>query len=109
MTHSNHRQGNYANLANDFVVLCYPSRKFDDFSQRLQKYNDMGRRHGPVNVPGAEWVLSRRHLVFDSKDKVCGILNDLAKTDLELSVIVSGLRDQVAECCMDAGLKPHPV
>ena len=29
MTRSMHRQGIYANLCNDFVVLGWPGRKFD--------------------------------------------------------------------------------
>ena len=109
MTHSNHRQGTYSNLCDDFVVLAFPGRKFDDLEARLKQYRDIGFRHQPINVPGVKSSLARRHLVYDSREKVRGVLSDLATADLGLSIIVSGLRDQVTECCHAAGLSPHTV
>lgn len=101
-----YRQGTYANLADDFVVLCFPGREFDDLPARLRQFKDIGLRHQPV---GPFSVKSWHHLIYDSKEKVGKVLKDLALADLALSVTVSGLRDQVVECCHAAGLTPHTV
>ncbi|MFC2016189.1 4Fe-4S binding protein [Chloroflexota bacterium] len=109
MPHSLQRQGIYTNLGDDFVVLTSPGREFADLQLRMNKFREIGFRYQPVNVLGVRSLRSQRHLVYDSREKVCKVLKDLATADLELSVLVSGLRDQVAECCHDAGLSPHTV
>lgn len=109
MSHSLYRQGTYDNLSDDFVVLASPGKEFKDFLARIDQFRKIGFRNGAVNVPGVQSMSSPRHLVYDSKEKVCGGLGDLAKAGLELSVLVSGLRDQVAGCCQTSGLTPHTV
>jgi hypothetical protein len=47
--------------------------------------------------------------VFDDRDKMEGALKELAEAELGLSVVVSGLFDEVAECCRRAGTKAHTV
>lgn len=47
--------------------------------------------------------------VFDNPESVIGFLTALKKEDLGLSVVVSGLMDQVKECCDHAGLKVHTI
>lgn len=109
MTHSLHRQGTYEDLCDDFVVLTFPGREFEDLPARVSKFREIGFRHQPINVPGVESLISARHLVYDSKEKFCAALKDLVAADLELSVVVSGLYNQVKECCRDIGVTPHTV
>jgi hypothetical protein len=49
------------------------------------------------------------HGVFNAPDKVVAALKQLKAEDLGLSVVVSGLFDQVRECCGKSGLTPHTV
>ncbi|MBI4331477.1 MAG: 4Fe-4S binding protein [Chloroflexi bacterium] len=108
MTHSNHRQGTCANLANDFVIVARPwdSRNAE---ATLERYREIGFRHQPVNVPGVRSAMSPGHLVYDSREKLAGFLRDIAPADLGVSITVSGLFDQVEECCRAAGLSPYVV
>ena len=104
-----HRQGTYSNLCNDFVVLGWPGSKFDDFDTIRDRYQQLGLSHQPVNVQGVTSTLSWRHLIYDSKEKFHGLLKDLVTADLGLSVTVSGLLDQVTECCRAVGISPHTI
>ena len=106
MTHSNHRQGTYSNLSDDFVVLGFAAREFDDLQATLGQFKHIGSRHQPVNVPG---IKTWHHLVYDSKEKVRDLLTDLVVADLGISITVSGLRDQAMECCQSVGLTPHTI
>lgn len=49
------------------------------------------------------------HAVFRSIDDVTEALADLKREDLGLSIVVSGLFDQVSKACCNTGLKPHTV
>ncbi|MFC2066392.1 4Fe-4S dicluster domain-containing protein [Chloroflexota bacterium] len=109
MSHSLYRQGTYENLSDDFVILTSTGKEFKDIAARINRFREIGFKHGMINIPGVQSPASPRNLVFDSREKVCGVLKDLAKAELELSVLVSGLRDQVTDCCHSADLTPHTV
>jgi hypothetical protein len=47
--------------------------------------------------------------VYDNKESVQKVVNDLVKAELGLSVTVSGIFDEVYEICDKAGIKPHTV
>jgi len=49
------------------------------------------------------------HVVFDSVDKVAKFIEELVRADLGLSVIVSGLHDDVDRMCHEAGTRRHTV
>lgn len=109
MTHSLHRQGTYANLTDDFVLMIPPGRNLPDLQSRIDRFAQICSRYNPVNVPGIRSRNTKRHMAYDSREKVSGALRDLATADLEMSVVVSGLKDKVTECCREAGLRPHTV
>ena len=106
MTHSNHRQGTAENLANDWVMLSLPYRGPPPLMVKVAKYNEICRRHRPINTDRPlGWYI----WVFDDRDNMEAALEELAQADLGLSVVVSGLFDQVAECCRRAGTRAHTV
>jgi hypothetical protein len=106
VTHSNHRQGTRDNLANDWVMLSLPYRGPPVIAEKVEKYNEICRRHHPINPDRPRgWYI----WVFDSRDKMEGALRELAEAELGLSVVVSGLLDEVAECCRRAGTRAHTV
>jgi len=49
------------------------------------------------------------HVVFNSLDKVAKFIEELARADLGLSVIVSGLHDDIDRMCHKAGTRRHTV
>jgi len=128
MTHTNHRQGTRENLANTFAVLMIAAKGInkDGAVEKLREYLRIAARHNPVNagniqagnirtLGGLEQLsdaLKGGHIVqvaFNSEDNLIGFLSDLNRADLGLSVVVTGLFDQVRECCERAGLHRHTV
>ncbi len=107
MTHSNHRQGSYGSLLDDFIVLGFPGPHIKNPDAVLDEFARIGARAGAVNTFRVDTALARRHLVYDDISKVRQVIADLAQASLGLSVIVSGLRDKVQECCRGLAVKPH--
>lgn len=125
MTHTNHRQGNRESLSQDYVVLMMASRGINDneAGPKVQEFLRMGYKYGPVNAgparTGDRFMSDREklvdrlarasiaHLVFDGREKVEAFIKELVKADLGLSVVVSGLFDEVDGICQSAGIKRH--
>ena len=125
MTHTNHRQGTRESLSKDYVVFIYAARGINDkdAGPKLQEFLRMGYKYNPVNAGPArtgdvfmsspEKVVERvaragsAYLVLDNKEKVEAFVKDVVEADLGLSVIVSGLFDEVDEVCQAAGIKRH--
>ena len=106
MTHSNHRQGTRENLKNDWVMLCLPYRGSPAVMEKVARYNEICRRHRAINTDRPRgWYI----WVFDEKANMEAALKELAEADLGLSVVVSGLFDEVAGCCRRAGTGAHTV
>jgi len=106
VTHSNHRQGTRENLKNDWVMLSLPYRGPPAVMEKVEKYNEICRRHHPINPdrPRAWYIW-----VFDNRENMRAALKELAEAELGLPVVVSGLFDEVAECCRRAGTAAHTV
>jgi len=106
VTHSNHRQGTRENLKNDWVMLSLPYRGPPPVMEKVEKYNEICRRHHPINPdrPRAWYIW-----VFDSRENMESALKELAEAELGLPVVVSGLFDEVAGCCRRAGTTAHTV
>jgi len=49
------------------------------------------------------------HYVFTDKETVVQVLEEIRKADLGISIVLSGLFDEVEECCKRTDLKPHTV
>ncbi len=47
------------------------------------------------------------HAVYTSREAVEEVLSELKEADLGISIVVSGIFDEVFEACRRAGLKPH--
>ena len=74
MTHSNHRQGTAENLANDWVMLSLPYRGPPPLMAKVQKYNEICRRHHPINPDGPRaWYI----WVFDDRANMEAALKEL--------------------------------
>lgn len=125
MTHTNHRLGDRDSISRDYVVFMYAAKGINDKNAgpKLKEFLTMGLKYGPVNAGPARTgdrfmiepqnVLDRiaratsAYAVYDNKEKVEALVADVVKADLGLSVIVSGLFDEVDCMCKKAGIRSH--
>lgn len=47
------------------------------------------------------------HAVYTTKEAVEGVIAELKEADLGISLVVSGIFDEVFDCCKRVGMKPH--
>ncbi len=127
MTHTLHRQGTYEELKEDFVVLVMSARGFNDkgAAPKLAEALRIISKHNPVNIgdmtQGSRYRAGFRidpvgkllegvhdrsifHGVFTDLGTVKKVVDDLKKADLGMSVVISGLYDEVKKIA-----RPHTV
>lgn len=128
MSHTLHRRGTPENLKNDYVVFAIAAQsvnaagsvpKFARFFEMARKYypehiSSMGdMKTGNVFHVGLDAIEkgfrenSIVHAVFTDPEKVASFLSELKDEELGLSIVVSGLMEQTAECCGRSGIMPH--
>lgn len=123
MTHTLHRRGSRESLNEDYVVLTIPavgSPNYDGHETKLQSFLRLALRHKPKNIGSVEMggmidqpeevIANARkiaHAVFDNKEAVTEFLKALKQADLGLSVVVSGIYENVDQCLEKVGLKHH--
>ena len=106
VTHSNHRQGTRENLQDDWVVLSLPYSGPPEVMAKVARFKEICARHKPVNADREKaWHI----FVFDDKERMGAALKELVEAEIGYPVVVSGLFDEVAECCRRAGTRPHTV
>lgn len=127
MSHTLHRMGNPINLAHDFVVFAMSAKGLNETGSaaKLTRFLETAVEHGPVCFgdmkTGNSLTTSREdifagiqdvsivHAVFTDKDTVTNLLDQLRQLDLGVSVVVSGLVDEVRLCARKAELNLHTV
>jgi hypothetical protein len=125
MSHTLHRRGTRENLKNDFVLFAMSAKGVNevDSGGKLKRFLEIVQEHHPVNLgdmkTGNSFITSREiitnsvkdtsivHGVFARREDLILALKAVKEADLGISVIVSGLMDEVHECCRSVGLKPH--
>ncbi|WP_312615051.1 hypothetical protein [Oscillibacter sp.] len=128
MSHTLHREGSVESLKRDFVVLCMSAQglNVEGSGPKFKRYFEIARKFHPVNIGENKNTGSLAAFdydtivekttdgcvclaVFDDEKNLIGFLRALKEEDLGLSVVVSGLMDQVKACCSAADLKVHTV
>lgn len=127
MSHALHRYGTVENLQNDYTMYARTSRfvNREGCGPKLRKILDIMLSEGPVNLGSShsgrslaaglsikEYAdsLDKAYGVaccFSSKEKVKNVLRKLKEADLGISIVVSGLIDEIREMAAELGLKPH--
>ena len=127
MSHSLHRFGSAENLKNDFCVYSRAARGVnrDDCGDKLRKILNIYRSENVVNFGSShsgkcflaglsleeyEKSLDTSYGIiatFADREAVGGVLRKMKEADLGISVVVSGLIDEVREIARQAELKPH--
>jgi len=128
MSHTLHRYGpDKASLEKDYVVFAIAAQTVNakGINPEFKVFEEIVRKYNPVNFgdmkTGNEFVLPKEvitasyadntivHAVFTDKETVAAVLKDLAGANLSVSIVVSGLLEETAECCHKAGIEPHTV
>jgi hypothetical protein len=127
MTHTLHRIGTAANLADDFIFVILPAKGINDKDSdpKLQQILKIAMRHNPNNIGSDSsgeggWYThttdqiiggchGEAHAVFSNPQNVIDYLIDLKKANLGMSVVVSGITDTVNDICKRAGLTRHTI
>ena len=122
MTHTLHRRGTAESLSEDYVMLMIQAVGVneDGAVPKMQEFLRIALRHNPKNIGSVsmggmidkpEEVIANLekigHAVFDNKEAVTAVLKELKEADLGISVVVSGIFENVDECIEKAGLKHH--
>ncbi len=127
MTHSLHRMGSPEELKNDICFIFAPAKGINEAgsADKARRFLELVRKHGAVHygddltgnvltrghqglVAGAR-DLTNIHCVFSDVSRALAFLEDVVKADLGISVVMTGLFEQVGECCRAVGLQPHTV
>jgi len=127
MTHTLHRFGTREGLADDYVCIILPAKGINDEGSdpKLQEYLQIGLRHHPNNIGSdspsaggwythtADEIIAvchgEAHVVFSSKADAIGFLREVKASGLDMSVVVSGLLDEVEDICTQVGITRHTV
>jgi hypothetical protein len=128
MTHSLHRRGSACSLKDDYVILVTPAVDINhvDSGPKLWKILDFITEIGPNNIGSYETgtiytgatieeirnnmpETPRVRCCFDSKEKIREVLSRIKDEDLGLSVVISGLNDEILDMCSELDIKPHSV
>lgn len=128
MTHTHHRVGPVESLKRDYVVLIMASRhvRYEDEEGKFRKAMEVLARHNPVNlgnmlVGNKYWrdevdIATRFkehgnivHGVYTSPEQVRRVLEELKELDLGLSVVVTGVYEEVFKVLGSVGLRPHTI
>jgi len=127
MTHTLHRTGDTDSLQTDFVLLVLPDKDFnaEGSSEKMKQFWDLFSRHqgGIVNYGNCSSGNSHRFSIADLKETKNSILNvvfkdrgglkaclqEIKDRDFGISIIISGLYEEVRKICDEIGLSPHTV
>ncbi len=127
MPHSLHRSGTVESLRGDYVWFMYQAKGINDknIAPKAMEFIATAEAVGSENwgdvMSGSVLELpveeikarvtdkSRLRGVFTRREQVVEFLEDIKEKDLGLSVIISGLLDEVIPACEEAGVTPHTI
>ncbi len=122
MTHTLHRTGDLQSIKEDFPMLTHVARGFNDkdagprlkkIAQTMTKYTDLhfgdckvGNKYTMDPAEIMDRLTVGCQVVFKDKESLISCMKELKQIDQGISIVVSGLFDEVLDCCDKAGLKP---
>ncbi len=130
MTHSLHRQGSVESLKNDYVMYarCARGINMETAEPQVKRIVEIVFDEGPNNsgasterasMANGTWTRERALAsqkgthgficCFDDREKMKRVLGRLKEEDLGISIVVSGLIDEVMGMAKELGLKPHTI
>jgi hypothetical protein len=127
MTNTLHRQGPRESLKNDYVIFAHTAKGItrEGSAPKLQEFMRICLKYAPVNIGDSKQGNSLQDdidiqklissqgdgagatAVFTDLDTLRKVVEELIRADLGLSINISGLMDEVQQCCRKAGLERH--
>jgi len=127
MTNTLHRQGPAESLKNDYVIFAHTAKGInrEGSAPKLQEFMRICLKYNPVNIGDAkqgnslqddidiEKLIANQSdgagatAVFTDLDTLRKVVEELIQADLKLSINISGLMDEVQQCCRKAGIERH--
>lgn len=122
MTHSLHRRGDVESLKKDFLILSCSAKGFNDgwYGTPAREFFRIAMKHKPVNGGDMKtgnflYVEPERiidsitnttilELTYDNKENVIECIKELKEADLGISIVLTGLIDEVNDIVEKAGL-----
>ncbi len=129
MTHTLHRRGSPEDLLEDYVMLILPSREISregteekmrqiwevisHYEKELPNFGNHNPSWGktpPYDLEDLKKTVSRiAHAVFKDRVALKACLQELKERDFGISVVISGVYEEVEKICSEVGLSPHTV
>jgi len=125
MTNTLHRRGSRESLQGDYVVFATTAGGYnrEGSAEKLRTFMRLGLKHNPVNISDSKQGVKKdlnemianmtdssgAACTFDNLDSVRDMLLDLKEADLGISINISGLLDEVDECCKGIGINRHSI
>lgn len=127
MTHSLHRRGSAESLKHDYVWQPYPAQNINDqnlpekFGAIIDIVEDLGSINwgdiktgpkvtvDPITIKQKLTQRSRVRGVFTEKAQVVEFIKKMKSLDTGLSLVVSGITDDVLDTCRETDTKPHSI
>ena len=129
MTHTLHRRGNVGDLHEDYAMLILPARGINregseekmrqiwdvisHYEKNLANFGNHNPTWGktpPYNFEDLKrttsWIA---HAVFKDRETLKACLQELKGRNFGISVVVSGVYEEVEKICAEVGLSPHTV
>ncbi len=125
MSHTLHRRGSPESFKNDFVIFTMAAKGINEVGSnaKLKRFLEIMRGFDPINIgdmkTGNSFIVAPEtvvdkaqdtsivHAVFDDRQKFILAMKAVKDADLGISIIVSGLLDDVRQCCKTTGIAPH--
>lgn len=130
MTHTLHRRGDRESLAEDYVMLIMASRginlegsaeKMRQIWAVLSRYEQDLANFGTNRIGISQQVTLNElkdrwkdfnrigHAVFKDRESLKACLRELKDGNFGISIVISGLCDEIDALCTEIGLSPHTV
>ena len=127
MTNTLHRQGTPESLKHDYVIFAHTAKGItrEGSAPKLQEFMRICLKHNPVNMGDSKQgnihqddIDIQRLIadqgdgagaaaVFTDLDTLQKVIEELIRTNLGISINISGLLGGVHACCRKAGVMPH--
>ena len=129
MTNRLHRTGSIESLKKDYVIAVTTSKNVNRVGSapKIKQFISICLKHDPVNMGDVKQGNIHQHdidieklvtnledganvnAVFADLDALQKVVEELVKADLGLSIFISGLLDEVQQCCRRSGIERHSV
>ena len=127
MTNTLHRQGNREDLKHDYVIFVHTAKgkNQEGAAPKIREFMRICRKYHPVNMGDVKQgsmhqddiVIDRLiagqenntvgAAVFTDLETLEKVVEELIRADLGICINISGLLDEVKECCRRAGITRH--